>query len=307
MFPPALVDEAVRYNPSDEEKSCSVRLATSVWNIEHRENLASIDVDKYKEFIVLYSRLCSETSKLYPKQTENEIDGKDLAEIENGETPEAKAEDGEKVESETKVMYQPSRDGAKVAMAIPSGSLLSEWGQAQLLENLVKTLPDDALSDIPPIMDLDESACVINHGSSGIYRISDAVSVDSSLVVRKSVLKGQTMSESFAAPPGEVNMNADLDFLAAVQASQQSASGSDPFSGGDSSGLLDFTSSFVSAAPTAPTAGVALSPPPKQLHSSSRAASPAHSKLSPAAAAFMRSLPDLWYMMAPPGIVEARE
>jgi hypothetical protein len=50
-------------------------------------------------------------------------------------------------------------------------------------------------------MDMDEFSSSINHGSTGVYRISDAVSIDSSLVVRKNstrnLIKGQR-SDSFS-------------------------------------------------------------------------------------------------------------
>lgn len=83
------------------------------------------------------------------------------------------------------------------ALAMPSGLLVSERGQKILQNHLAKTMPADALSEVPASMEFMESASEVNHNSSSVfYRISDAVSVDSSLVVRKksgsTVLKGHS-------------------------------------------------------------------------------------------------------------------
>ena len=91
----------------------------------------------------------------------------------------------------------PSAEGLKNALAIPSGSLVSEWGQRVLQENLASAMPDDALSEVPRSLELLESASEVRH-SSGHYRISDAISVDSSLIVKKSSF-GTTFKDPGAA------------------------------------------------------------------------------------------------------------
>lgn len=90
-----------------------------------------------------------------------------------------------------------SEESFAAALAAPSGSLISEWGQKTLQDYLAESMPKDALAEVPPSMDLLESASEVNHGlRPGFYRISEAISVDSSLVVKKSsvgsVLKGKS-------------------------------------------------------------------------------------------------------------------
>lgn len=87
----------------------------------------------------------------------------------------------------------PSTEELKRALAIPSGSLVSEWGQGVLQEQLASAMPDDALSEVPRSLELLESASEVRH-SSGHYRISDAVSVDNSLIVKKSSF-GNTLKD----------------------------------------------------------------------------------------------------------------
>lgn len=82
----------------------------------------------------------------------------------------------------------------------------------------------------------------------------------------------------------------DLDFLAAVTTSKSPA---DPFS--DDGGAVQ---QFL------PNKDADSSQPPQRQH---QTLSPGHPKLSPAAGAFIRSLPDLSFMLVPPGMSEARE
>lgn len=85
----------------------------------------------------------------------------------------------------------------------------------------------------------------------------------------------------------------DLDFLAGVQTPTSASNlGTDQFSAAEDSAVVEPS-----------TAATALRPPNNRRLSHS----PGHVKLSPAAGAFVRSLPDLSFMLAPPGMNEARE
>ena len=215
-----------------------------------------------------------------------------------------------------------SQERIKASLSNPSGTILSEWGHSKLKDYMAETLPEDALADVPPSMELTEQSSSLRRNAAGIYRISDAVSVDSSLVVKRSATRDILKGKSFEGTANNItglkhyftsithlinlsraylsettteeaarDVNFDLDFLASVQSSTKPPV--DPFSTDTS--LLSFPSITATTQHSVST------------KTPSRSTSPAHPKLSPAAAAFIRSLPDLSYMLGPPGVSEARE
>lgn len=95
--------------------------------------------------------------------------------------------------------------------------------------------------------------------------------------------------------PEERDINMDLDFLAGITTSKPPVN---PSAASDIGGFNQSTKGYDLGAPLSP---------PLEFKRGSRSISPSHAKLSPAAGAFLRSLPDLSYMLGPPGLTEARE
>lgn len=138
---------------------------------------------------MIFSRLRSEILRSFPEFT---ADGERLAKEKHASA----VVDNEQHVCATYSIY-PSRESIKGALSIPPGSLLSEHGQRCLHEYLEKSMPEDKLVDIPPSMDLMESGSEIKHGSSSsFYRISDAVSLDRALVIKKSAVSGSLKNQN---------------------------------------------------------------------------------------------------------------
>jgi hypothetical protein len=181
-----------------------------------------------------------------------------------------------------------SRDGLQYAMSLPSGSVMSESSHQHLLAALEQSLPNDALKEVPlSVLHAGSANSSWIHGpNAGLYRISAVLpqgtskwAPGSTPVRRRPSLSPMTGTEFSHYLLLDDRLTINVKFSDNLRVKSQSQSSHPP------SAVQPAAPSPVAASPS-PSSGPAL---------------------SAAVSSFLRSLPDLSYMLVQTPVLAERE
>ena len=134
----------------------------------------------------------------------------------NKEIPERSRESKEPEEEPTIGPGMENYPGARIieALNIPTGSILSSFSQGVIHDALIKTLPADALTEIPMTWESlfeanNHSATLSHHDNRGSNAASDSV-IDSKIVAQN---KGSTKHEEENVANSKINVKLYCYFL----------------------------------------------------------------------------------------------